>query len=345
MELEEYDVMRLAIDVMGGDNAPEAVMSGVSGALKLVGEDAHFLLFGDEKLIKDSIRELNIDSARCSVFATTELIECDEAPVMAIRRKKDSSIVRAIKSVADGDADCVLSAGSSGALLAGATLIIKRQRGVKRPALAPLLPTSTGGRVLLIDCGANTDCKPGYLLQFALMGTEYMRGVLGVDNPRVGLLNNGAEAEKGNELTKATYPRLSALNGVNFIGNVEARDVLTGCCDVVVCDGFDGNILLKASEGMASAMNKLLKTELLSGFFTKIGALLAKPAFVRVKKRMDYTEHGGAPLLGVNGGVIKAHGSSDAKAIMNAILQAERLIKSNVVEIIGKTVSDALIED
>ena len=254
-------------------------------------------------------------------------------------------MVRAINDVAAGHADCVLSAGSTGALLTGATLLIRRQKGVKRPALATLLPARIDGkRVLLLDCGANTDCKPAYLAQFALMGSAYMERVAGVKTPRIGLLSNGAEEEKGNELTKAAHALLKTAP-VNFIGNCEARDVLSGEYDAVVCDGFDGNVLLKGIEGAASLIMGQLKESLMGSLRGKLGAALALPALKAVKRKMDYTEYGGAPLLGVNGGVVKAHGSSNGKAFRAAILQAESLSASGVIRLVGDSVEAMALED
>lgn len=336
--------MRIAIDAMGGDNAPNAVLEGCCASLSLLEPDAKLLLFGDEPLLRQRLSEMRADMSHFEIYHTTETIECDESPTIAIRRKKDSSLVRAIRAVADGDAECFVSAGSSGAILAGATLIIRRQKGVLRPALAPVLPTKTGGCVLLIDCGANTDCKPRFLQQFALMGKAYMERVIGIKNPRIGLLNNGAEAEKGNELTKAAYPLLQETD-ICFKGNCEARDVLSGDFDVVVADGFDGNVALKSVEGTAIMMTTLLKESLMASTRGKLGAILAKPALRAFKKKMDYSEYGGAPLLGINGGAIKAHGSSDAKAIKFAILQAKKLICGDVVRVIGEAIDSIVIED
>ena len=238
----------------------------------------------------------------------------------------------------------MVSAGNTGALLTAATLIIRRIDGVKRPALAPLLPTVAGNGVLLIDSGANTDCKPAYLQQFALMGAAYMHSVQGIENPRIGLLNNGAEAEKGSELTKAAHALLLETP-VNFAGNCEARDALSGDVDVLVCDGFDGNVLLKGIEGTVASMLTLLKQNLYATLRTKAGAALAKPAFRALKHKLDYTEHGGAPLLGVKGGVIKAHGSSNATAFCNAVLQAERLVAADVTGHISQALSALVKED
>ncbi len=335
--------MNLAIDVMGGDNAPLAALAGCEAAQKLLPEDAELTLYGDKAALDAAVAAGRFDVSRVSVVYTTETIGCDEQPTLAVRKKKDSSMVRALEDVAAGRADCIVSAGSTGALLTGATLIVRRQKGVKRPALAVALPTLTGC-VLLLDSGANTDCKPEYLAQFALMGSTYMERVFGIKEPRVGLLNNGTEEEKGNELTKAAHQLLKSAP-VRFIGNCEARDVLSGEFDVVVCDGFDGNVVLKTIEGTASMLMKKLKMELTAGALTKAGALLAKPAFVKLKKSLDYSEYGGAPLIGVSGGVIKAHGSSDAKAFCSAILQAHKLVAGNVVALVGEAVASFTQED
>ncbi len=328
--------MKIAIDAMGGDHAPAAVLEGVKLVLPKLKDGVSLMLYGDESAILEGFSSLGVHDGRVTVVSTTQVIATDEQPTLAIRKKKDSSMVRAIEAVAAGEADCVLSAGSTGALLTGATLIIKRLKGVKRPALASVMPTPEGC-VLLLDCGANTDCKSDYLVQFALMGAAYMQGVVGIGNPRVGLLNNGAEEEKGNELTKQTHQLLKTAP-VNFTGNCEARDVLGGDFDVVVCDGFDGNIVLKSTEGTAALIMNLLRQGLTSSLTTKIGALLCKPAFRLLKSKLDYTEYGGAPLLGVNGGVIKAHGSSNGKAFCSAILQAERLVSSEMTSRLGERI-------
>ena len=336
--------MKLAIDVMGGDHAPDAILEGCLQALSMLQPETELLLFGDSAAINGSLRTVGDAGGRLHVYPTTEVIGCDEAPTRAIRAKKDSSLVRAVQAVADGEADCVVSAGNTGALLTAATLIIRRIDGVKRPALAPLLPTVAGNGVLLIDSGANTDCKPAYLQQFALMGAAYMHSVQGIENPRIGLLNNGAEAEKGSELTKAAHALLLETP-VNFAGNCEARDALSGDVDVLVCDGFDGNVLLKGIEGTVASMLTLLKQNLYATLRTKAGAALAKPAFRALKHKLDYTEHGGAPLLGVKSGVIKAHGSSNATAFCNAVLQAERLVAADVTGRISQALSALVKED
>ena len=335
--------MKIAVDIMGGDNAPLAVLEGCALALPQLAADTELVLYGTEEALSAAAQH-GLHDARVHLVHATEVVGCDESPTLAIRKKKDSSLVRALNDVASQEADCIVSAGNKGALLTGATLIVKRLPGVKRPALAAPIPNIKGGRAVLIDSGANTDCKPEYLQQFAIMGAAYAEKVMGVKAPRVGLLNNGAEEEKGNELTKAAHQLLKQIP-VNFTGNCEARDALSGEFDVIVADGFDGNVLLKGIEGTAGAMMSMLKTSLYSSLRTKIGALLAKPAFRTLKKTLDYTEEGGAPLLGVKGGIIKAHGSSNAKAFSGAIRQAERLVNGNVGEIIAESLAALAVED
>lgn len=330
-------MIRIIMDAFGGDNAPAAVVEGAALSLGRF-DDISITLCGREDVIRAELQKHSYDAARMAVLDAQEVIDCHEAPTLAIKRKKDSSLVKALSAVANGEADCVVSAGSTGALLAGATFLVRRIKGVKRPALAPLLPTRTGGQMMLIDCGANADCKPSYLQQFAVMGSAYMKGVLGMESPRVALLSNGAEAEKGNELTKAAYPLLAAAP-VNFVGNCEARDILSGGHDVLVCDGFSGNVVLKYTEGLSATILAMLKDELMADTRAKLGAALAKPAFRRMKKKMDYTEQGGAPLLGVNGGVIKAHGSSDAKAFCSAVMQARRFTQADVNAVISAAIA------
>lgn len=311
--------MKIAVDIFGGDNSPSALIDGCVDAAKLY-DDVEFIFTGDERIITDYMSEKGYGSSRISIIDAPETITCGEQPTVAIKRKKNSSLVKALELVASKEADAFVSAGSTGAVLAGATLIVRRIKGVKRPALAPVMPT-VKGPVLLIDCGANVDCKPNYLQQFAVMGSAYMKKVCGIDAPRVGLINNGAEAEKGNELTKSAYKLLENTD-INFVGNCEARYTMTGDYDVLVCDGFVGNAVLKCTEGVARSVMSIMKQELMASPITKLGALISKSGFKRVKKRLDYTEYGGAPLLGINGCIIKAHGSSNAKAITSAIGQA-----------------------
>lgn len=333
--------MILALDAMGGDNAPQAVVDGALLALKELENDFVIWLFGDEDRIKTCLAGKEYPADRLVIKPASEVITCEEAPAVAVRRKKDSSMVLAAKAVADKAADCFISAGSTGAVLACGTLVIRRIKDVQRPALAPLIPNLQGGHTMIIDAGANVDCKPLYLVQFAQMGSAYMELVEGVEAPAVGLLNNGEEAEKGNELTKETYPLLKELDGIRFVGNCEARELMSGDYDVVVTDGFAGNVLLKSTEGAAKAITAMLKTELTGSLRGTVGGAIAKPAFRSLKKKMDYTEVGGAPLLGVNGGVIKAHGSSNAKAFFNAIRQAQKLVRGGVAEKIAAAVQDA----
>ncbi len=322
--------MKLVIDAYGGDNAPAAVIEGVCRALREWG-DFEVILTGDEEGIRKELEKRpEADMSRILIVHAPEIITCDEQPTVAVKRKKNSSIVAAMNIMASHEADCLISAGSTGAVLTGATLIVRRIPGVKRPALAPVMPTA-GKPFLLLDCGANSDCKPEYLRQFAVMGSAYMQGVMGISSPAVGLVNNGAEEAKGSELTKAAHALLKQTP-VDFKGNCEARDIFSGDYDVIVTDGFTGNVILKEAEGLAGTLFKMLKRELRSGFKTKLGALLAKPAFKRVKATMDYTEYGGAPLLGINGGIIKAHGSSDAKAFVSAIRQARQYVMGGVTE-------------
>lgn len=328
--------MNIAVDVFGGDHAPQAILDGCMLALEQ-NEDMHLILVGEALVIEKYLSEHAHDANRIRIKHAPDIITSHEQPTAAIKHKKDSSLVQALMCVVEGDAGCMVSAGSTGAVLAGATLLVRRLKGVKRPALAPIMPTRDGC-ILLVDCGANIDCKPQYLQQFAVMGSAYMQHVMGIKTPRIGLLNNGAEAEKGNELTKAAYG-LMLQTPVNFAGNCEGRDVLCGDFDVVVCDGFSGNIVLKNTEGVAALLVDMLKDELMRDKRSKIAAVLAKPAFRRFRSRMDYTEYGGAPLLGVNGGVIKAHGSSNAKAFAAALKQARAYVLGNVTQAIGEAIA------
>lgn len=329
--------MKLVIDAYGGDNAPSAVIEAVCQALS-DWDDFSVILTGKEQEIRGLLVKNGLgDASRVEIIDAPEVITCDEQPTVAVKRKKNSSLVAAMDVMARGEADCLISAGSTGAVLTGATLIVRRIPGVKRPALAPVMPT-VGKPVLLLDCGANADCRPEYLSQFAVMGAAYMEGVMGVKDPEVGLINNGEEASKGSELTKAAYALLKEAP-VNFKGNCEGREIFSGEYDVLVTDGFTGNIVLKEVEGFASALFSILKRELMGSLRTKIGAGLAKPAFRSVKKLMDYSEYGGAPLLGINGGIIKAHGSSDKKAFVSAIRQARLYVAGGVTEKIARGIN------
>ena len=320
--------MRIAVDGYGGDNAPAEVVKGVLAALE-ADKELEVLLTGKA----DELSALAGEHDRLIIRDAREVISCDETPTVAIRTKKDSSLVAALDAVKEGEADGLVSAGSTGAVLVGATLKVGRVKGVERPALAPALPTVKGGNVILCDCGANVDCKPSYLVGFARMAVAYQKGVFGMDDPRVGLLNNGAEESKGNAFSVECHHLLKEATGINFIGNVEARDILSGEADVVVADGFDGNIALKSAEGTANALFALLKDGIYQGGLrAKCGAALLKPVFKKLKRTMDYNEHGGAAFLGLKKPVVKAHGSSKAKSICGAILQARDMIVGEVSE-------------
>ena len=324
-------MIRIAVDAMGGDNASGAVVEGCLMALRERADIAVTLAGPRDKL--EALLEGAGDAAgRVEILDAPDVIGMDEAPVMAVRRKPNSSMVKALDEVKRGAAQACVSAGSTGALLAGGMFRVGRIKGIERPALGVVIPSAQKPYILL-DSGANAECRPEYLVQFALMGSIYMEKVKGYSSPRVGLVNIGAESEKGNELSKATYPLLEA-SGLNFTGNIEPRDIPAGAADVVVTDGFTGNVVLKLTEGLAAMLMGMIKTELMASPVTKVGAALAKPAFRSVKKRMDYTEEGGAPLLGVKGAVIKAHGSSNSTAIKNALFQAARMVEGGVAEII-----------
>ena len=322
------DVITIAVDAMGGDHAPAAICAGAADALKQPG--FRLLLVGREGPIRKELDNLDYDADRVDVLDAPEVILTDEPPTAAIKQKKNSSIVLALHLVRDRKADAFVSAGNTGALLTGAALILGRIAGIERPALGTLLPNATG-HTFLIDSGANVDVKPAYLLQFAKMGAAYMEHTMGIKNPRVGLLNIGAEREKGNALTKEAYSLLEA-GCRNFIGNVEARDIPDAAADVVVCDGFEGNILLKYSEGLAGGIMRILQRELTVSPVRKIGAWLARGAFAGLKKTFDYAEVGGAPFLGLNALVVKAHGSSNARAITAAIEQCRLFAANNIAQ-------------
>ena len=332
--------MRIAIDAMGGDNAPRV---NVEGAIKASNEyGVKVFLVGIKEEIEKYIEDKDKNNPNIVVVAATEIINVDESPVTAIKQKPDSSMVVGLKMVKDGNCDAFLSAGSSGAFLAGSLLKVGRIKGILRPALSPLVPTLKGN-CIIVDAGANTDCDTRNLQQFAVMGSIYMEKVMGIKSPRVGLLNIGTEEGKGNELTKACYDVLKNTN-VNFIGNVEARDIMEGVCDVCVADGFSGNILLKAIEGTALSVVKVLKQEFKKSIKTKFAAILMMDGLKSFKKRFDYAEVGGASFLGINGIMIKAHGSSDSNAIKNAIRQAKLLHDNKCLQVISEEISKLGVE-
>ncbi len=325
-------MVKIAVDAMGGDLAPGEI---VRGALQAATEyRLSVILVGDEELVRAELDNSNAGGL-ISVVHASETIGMGEHPAIAVRRKKDSSVVRATQLVRDGVAGAVVSAGNTGAAMASALLYLGRIKGVDRPAIAGVLPKEKGCS-LMLDVGANVDCKPAHLLRFGIMGYHYAKKIMGIDNPRVGLLSNGEEDSKGNEATLAAFPGLQAA-GINFVGNIEGRDIFNGSVDVVVCDGFIGNVVLKASEGMAAMLLKMVKEEMANNYPAKPGMAIAAPTLGELKKRMDYHEYGGAPFLGVNGVSIACHGSSTANAIKNAIRLAGNSVDNCLVESIRES--------
>lgn len=322
--------MRIAIDAMGGDHAPQSNVEAVLASAK-EWSDVELLLVGDEAKLAPYMTS-SLSNVR--IVHAPDTIEVDDEPVKAVRRKKEASMVVAGRMVREGEASCMISAGNTGALMTTGLLVVGRMNGVERPALAPMIPTMDGRGVLALDLGANMDAKPEHLVQYALMGSIYREKVHGMSKPRVGLLNVGTEVMKGNELTKQVYPLLSKLP-IQFVGNIEARDVLESVCDVLICDGFAGNVMLKSLEGTASSLFRVLKQEFARSWYTKLAAAVLMPALKGLSRTMDYKEHGGAPLLGLNGLVIKAHGSSNARAIHNAVRQARIALQNDLIETIS----------
>lgn len=331
------DLVKVVVDAMGGDNAPEEI---VKGAIEAVNEreDIFIYLAGKKEVIEKELTNYTFPKDRVEIVHAEEVIETAEPPVMAIRRKKDSSIVVGMNMVKRGEADAFVSSGSSGAILVGGQLIVGRIKGIERPPLAPLIPTKDGV-ALLIDCGANVDARPSHLVQFARMGSIYMEHIVGIKNPRVGIVNIGAEEEKGNALVKETFPLLKACEEINFIGSVEARDIPAGVCDVIVCEAFVGNVILKLYEGVGATLISKVKEGMMGSIRSKLGALLVKPVLKQTLKSFDASQYGGAPLLGLNGLVVKSHGSSKALEIKNSIIQCVQFkqqkindrIKENIV--------------
>lgn len=322
--------MKIAIDGMGGDNAPVAVIEGAIQALKEY-DNIELYITGPKDTIDSELSKYTYATDKITVIDAKEVISTNEHPVMALRKKKDASIVKALNLVKDGICDGIISGGSTGAFLAGCTLIIGRIKGVERPALAPIMPGRRGS-FMIVDVGANVDCKPSFLIQFAKMGKVYYQKVFNVNNPSVGLINIGEEEEKGNELTKAAFKLLKEENSLNFIGNIEPREIPTGDTNILVSDGFVGNTALKMYEGSASSILGIVKDEVLkSSIVSKFGIVLLKPVLKRIMKKFDYKEYGGAPFLGVEGICIKAHGSSDARAFKNSIKQTKIFYDNDVL--------------
>lgn len=332
------DKVIIALDAMGGDYAP---VETVHGAVDAVAEhpEIKVLLVGKKDEIEKELQKYSYNKENIEVVNATEIIEMGEVPTKAIREKKDSSLVVAMKQVHDGQADAVVSAGSTGAILVGGQLVVGRIKGIKRPALAPFLPSKKGFS-LLIDCGANVDARPEHLVQFAQMGTVYFENVMGKKNPTVGIVNIGTEEEKGNQLVKETYPLLKECEGINFIGSVEAREIASGGADILVCEAFVGNVILKFFEGVALTFLGCIKEGLMSSLRTKLGALMVKPALKGLVKTFDVSSQGGAPLLGLKGLVVKAHGNSKAKEIKTALCQCiafkENSINEKITDMIQK---------
>ena len=321
-------MVTVAVDAMGGDNAPVEI---IKGAVLAVNErsDVKVILVGDEDIIKRELAAVSYNKDQLEIVHTTQVITNDEAPVVAVRSKKDSSVVVAQKLVREGKADAFVSAGSTGAVLVGGQFVVGRIRGVERSPLAPLIPT-TKGFSLLIDCGANVDARPSHLVQFAKMGSIYMESIMGVKNPTVAIVNVGLEEEKGNQLVKETFPLLKECKDINFIGSVEAREIPNGWADVIVCEAFTGNVILKMYEGVAGALMKKIKAGMMSSLRSKIGGLLVKPALKNMMKEFDASEYGGAPMLGLNGLVVKSHGNSTAVEIKNSIFQCITFTQQDV---------------
>ncbi|WP_027437537.1 phosphate acyltransferase PlsX [Lachnospira multipara] len=331
-------MIKVALDAMGGDNAPKEVVKGAIEAINISNETFIYLV-GKQEEINKELSQYTYNKEQLEVVDARDVIETGEPPVMAIRKKKDSSLVKALYMVKEKKADAFVSAGSSGAILVGGQTIVGRLKGVQRPPLAPLVPTMDGV-FLLADSGANVDSRPDFLVQWAKMGSIYMENVVGIKNPRVAIVNVGLEEEKGNQLVKETYPLLKACDDINFIGSIEAREIPYGGADVVICDAFVGNVILKLYEGLAGGLLKKVKGVLMTNLKTKIGALLIKKNLKNTLKTMDATEYGGAPLIGLNGLVVKTHGNAKSKEIKNSILQCVKFTKMNINDKIVKSLEN-----
>lgn len=332
-------MIKIVVDAFGGDNSPSVNVEGTVKALGAL-EDLSVVLVGDENKLGGELANKTYDKNRLTIVHAPDVIDCNDKPTEAIKQKKDSSMVRAYEILkTDPEAVAMVSLGSTGALLAGAVLRIGRIKGVKRPAFCPILPTMQGGLVGICDSGANVDCDSVYLQQFALMGSLYMKKAYGVENPRVALLNIGVEEEKGDALRKETYGLLNSTEQINFVGNMEARELLHGDVDLVVCDGFSGNVLLKSTEGACLEMMKMLKKTFMSSFSAKLGALLLKKKIYEIKDTMDYNNYGGAVLLGANKTIVKGHGSSKTEAVFQCIKQAYNMEKGNIRSAIAEAIA------
>ncbi len=333
------EAIKIAVDAMGGDNAPQEI---VKGAVDAVNErkDVHIFLVGHKSAVETELGKYNYPKGRITVIHAEEVIETAEPPVLAIRKKKQSSIVIGMNMVKQQEADAFVSAGSSGAILVGGQVIVGRIKGIERPPLAPLIPTEKGVS-LLIDCGANVDARPSHLVQFARMGSIYMEHIVGIKNPRVAIVNIGAEEEKGNALVKETFPLLKECRDIHFTGSIEAREIPHGAADVIVCEAFTGNVILKLYEGVGSTFLHIVKKGLMSTLRSKIGALLIKPALKETLKSFDASAYGGAPLLGLKGLVVKTHGSSKASEVKNSIIQCVAFKEQDINGKIKKNITDS----
>ena len=325
-------ITRVVLDAMGGDNAPASIIKGAIDAVN-GRRDIVVILTGQQEVIEKELAQYSYPKDQIEIVDAREVIETAESPVMAIRKKKDSSIVVGLNLVKKGEADAFVSAGSSGAILAGGQLLVGRMKGVERPPLAPLIPTEKGVS-LLIDCGANVDARASHLVQFAKMGSVYMENVIGIKNPRVAIVNIGAEEEKGNQLVKETFPLLKACEDINFIGSIEAREIPHGGADVIVCEAFVGNVILKLYEGVGATMISIIKDGIKNGksLKGKIGGLLVKPSLKETMKRFDASQYGGAPLLGCKGLVVKTHGNATEKEVTNSIIQCVTFKEQHINE-------------
>lgn len=330
-------LVRVAVDAMGGDNAPFVTVKGAVDAIK-ESDSLKVFLVGKRDAVESELAKYTYDKDRIEVVNASEVIEMAEPPVMAIRTKKDSSIVKAMYMVNHGEADAYVSAGSTGATLVGGQVIVGRLKGVDRAPLAPLIPTEKGNS-LLIDCGANVDARSNHLVQFAKMGSVYMENIMGIKNPTVAIVNIGAEEEKGNALVKETFPLLKNCPDINFIGSIEARDIPAGYADVVVCEAFTGNVILKMYEGVAKSMMHVIKGSLMSSLKTKIGALLIKDDLKKSLANYSLEKHGGAPMLGLKGLVVKTHGSATEVEVKNSILQCVTFTEQKISEKISEKLS------
>ncbi len=337
------EMIKVAVDAMGGDYAPAEMVKGAINAVTLR-QDIKVYLIGRQDLVKEELAKHSYNGQQIEVIHAEEVIETAEPPVMAIRKKKQSSIVVGLNMVKERKADAFVSAGSSGAILVGGQVIVGRIKGVERPPLAPLIPTEQGVS-LLIDCGANVDARASHLVQFAKMGSIYMENVLGVKKPKVAIVNIGAEEEKGNALVKETFPLLKNCPDINFTGSIEAREIPQGKADVIVCEAFTGNVILKLYEGLSGTLVKVIKQGMMASLRSKIGALLVKPSLKKTLKAFDATEYGGAPLLGLNGLVVKTHGSAKAKEVTNSIIQCVTFSEQEINEKIRKNIGTSPMEE